>query len=718
MTQRHPFGGRVGAYLVAVIVVAIAVGLRLSLDPWLGNRLPFVTLFGAVAVAVWVGGVGAAILAATLGYLACSYLYLGLGTTTGFPDPSHTVGIAVYFLTCTIIVISGAAMRRTRRREWESAELLRVTFASIGDGVLSTDALGNIVQLNPVAEHLTGWAQAEAKGKPLEVVYDAIDEATRQPIRVPLDCGTGSTPFERPRSLILRSRRGMETPIDDNVSPIRDGDGKVIGCVLTFRDVVARRQEDRRFREMADAAPVLIWISDAQGQRIWFNTRWLEFVGGAAQGEDAGGWTDNVHPEDLDRCVSTHAHAFDRRESFALEYRLRRFDGEYRWVLDNGIPRFGDGGEFLGYLGSCVDISSSRDASERLRSLVETVLDGIVTMDSDGRIETINPAGEVLFGYTAAEIVGQNVGMLMPEPFQAEHNTYISRYLETGEAKVIGIGREVEGRRKDGSTFPMDLSVSEFVLGERRYFTGVVRDITEQQLTLTKLQEADRRKDEFLATLAHELRNPLAPLVSGLELLKLVQTKDPSMVQIRGLLERQVALLVRLVDDLLDVSRVSSGKLRLDMETVDLAQVLEIAIETAWPLIEAGGHELTVAITPEPVPVRGDSTRLAQLFVNLLNNAAKYTTEAGHIQLALERHGTEAVVRVRDNGIGIPAHQLPDIFEMFSQTDHALGRAQGGLGIGLSLVKGLVGLHGGTIEASSEGINLGSEFVVRLPLEA
>jgi signal transduction histidine kinase/CheY-like chemotaxis protein len=232
------------------------------------------------------------------------------------------------------------------------------------------------------------------------------------------------------------------------------------------------------------------------------------------------------------------------------------------------------------------------------------------------------------------------------------------------------------------------------------------------------LQDADRRKDEFLATLAHELRNPLAPIRSSLQILKMPRVDAPTADRSREMMERQVHHLVRLVDDLLDVSRVMRGKVELRKERVELAAVVARAVETAQPLIEAQAHELTVDLPRESLPLEADLVRLAQVLGNLLTNAAKYTEAGGRIWLAARRDGDRVVLRVRDTGIGIPADMLPKVFDLFVQVDHATTKAQGGLGIGLTLVKNLVELHDGTVEAHSAGVGKGSEFVMRLPLLA
>ncbi len=364
-----------------------------------------------------------------------------------------------------------------------------------------------------------------------------------------------------------------------------------------------------------------------------------------------------------------------------------------------------------------------RDAEERMRSVVDHVLDGIVTIDERARIESFNPAAEQLFGYARDEVVGQNVKVLMPEPYHSEHDHEVLQYLRSGRARVIGGVREVIGRRKDGSTFPMELAVSEFHVRERRYFTGIVRDITERKRLERELRKriealdaADRQKDEFLAMLAHELRNPLAPMRNALHLLKMPHADPPMVQHARAIMDRQLSHLVRLVDDLLDVSRIVRGKVELRRELVDLRGVVQRAVETAQPSLDAHGHRLQADLPDEPVWVHADVVRLAQAIANLLTNAAKYTDPAGRVSLLVGVQDDRAVVTVRDTGVGIPPDMLPRVFDLFVQGDRSLERSQGGLGIGLTLVERLVELHDGRVSAYSAGQGQGSEFTVRLPL--
>ncbi len=364
-------------------------------------------------------------------------------------------------------------------------------------------------------------------------------------------------------------------------------------------------------------------------------------------------------------------------------------------------------------------------AEQRMRSVVDHVIDGIVTIDEGGNVESFNPAAEKMFGYQSAEVLGRNVKMLMPEPYYSEHDAYLDNYVSTGKPKIIGIGREVVGRRKDGSTFPMELAVSEFHIGARRYFTGIVRDITERKRLEDQLRErvdalaeADRQKDEFLAMLSHELRNPLAPMRNALYLLKRAQ-QDPETVQAaRDVMERQMHQLVRLVDDLLDVSRIIRGKIDLRRDRLDIGAVVARAVETAQPVVDAHGHVVSVSLPESPLEVEGDMVRLAQVVSNLLTNAAKYSGSAGRIDVLARRDGDVALITVRDRGAGIPHELLPRVFDLFVQGAHTLARSQGGLGIGLTLVRRLVEMHGGTVCAASAGPGQGSEFSVRLPLAA
>jgi PAS domain S-box-containing protein len=360
--------------------------------------------------------------------------------------------------------------------------------------------------------------------------------------------------------------------------------------------------------------------------------------------------------------------------------------------------------------------AARRDSEARYRALIESSVYGVITIDQAGIIQSANPAAERLFGYSSSEMIGRNVSMLMPEPYKREHDTYLHNYLATGVRKIIGIGREVAGRRKDGSTFPMDLAVAEFQHGGKRHFTGTVHDISVRKGAEQALKDADRNKNEFLATLGHELRNPLNAIGVALALLE-ADRDSPAGDEARAVIGRQYADMVRLVDDLLDLSRISRGAIHLKLEPVELAPLLNDVARDNQRLCESLGHQLAVELPAQPITLHADPTRLRQMVGNLLTNAFRYTPRGGKILLEASRHDKHAVIRVVDSGVGLSAQDLGRVFDMFVQIRDDQRTAPRGLGIGLSLVRNLAQLHGGSVVAASAGAGQGCTFTLRLPLE-
>ncbi len=357
----------------------------------------------------------------------------------------------------------------------------------------------------------------------------------------------------------------------------------------------------------------------------------------------------------------------------------------------------------------------------------------------------LNPAFARLVGRERKDLVGRPFAEAVPEGAANGCLALLDRVFRTGAPEKLA---EQEHRHLGPAPVYWSYSVWA-ILGEDEHPAGVMIQVTDatevalyrrqslmmneallvsgtRQHELTgvaetlnaRLKAEVRARDHFLAVLSHEIRNPLSALSNGLYLLGLAGQDQAAAEGTRNIMGRQMKQLVRLVDDLLDVSRIATGKVELHKERVDLATVVSDAIEASGPLIDAGGHQLTVTLPPDPVLVDGDPPRLTQVFQNLLGNAAKYSEPGGHIRMSVEQDGGEVVVRIRDSGIGIPAADLPHVFEVFVQVDTSWKRAQGGFGIGLSLVKEFVGLHGGRVEAHSDGLGKGSEFVVRLPLPA
>lgn len=352
---------------------------------------------------------------------------------------------------------------------------------------------------------------------------------------------------------------------------------------------------------------------------------------------------------------------------------------------------------------------------------MESSDDAIIGKDLNGIIQSWNAAAQRLFGYTAEQAVGRHISFLIPAERANEEDRILAR-LRAGE-RIYHF--DTVRLRSDGRPIHVSLTISPIrdQTGRIVGASKIARDITDRKQAeeriyglMAQLKSADRRKDEFLATLAHELRNPLAPLRNVLEILKRRHGNGEVMQLVCSTLERQLGQMSRLVDDLLDINRISQGKLELRKEPIELASVVHQSIEACRPLVENAQHELQILLPPEPIYLHADSARLVQVFSNLLINACKYTPRGGRISLSVEQRGRMAVIHVKDTGLGIPPDQLASIFEMFSQVDRSSEYSQGGLGIGLTLVKRLVEMHGGSVEAYSEGQNLGSEFVVCLPL--
>ena len=364
-------------------------------------------------------------------------------------------------------------------------------------------------------------------------------------------------------------------------------------------------------------------------------------------------------------------------------------------------------------------VSSERRLADRAQALLAAVVessdDAILTKTLDGLILSWNAGAERMFGYAADEVVGTPVTRLVPANRQSEEADLLHR-VSLGE-RVASFETERVARNGDVLDISVTLSPIRDESGSIVGASSIARDIRARKALEASLREADRRKDDFLAVLAHELRNPLAPIRNSAALLRLAGTVDPSTRHAAEVIERQVQHMARLLDDLLDVSRITRNRLELRRERVTLREVLDAALETTRPLLESQRQAVTSVLPEEPVYFDGDPVRLAQVFANLLSNASKYSDAGADVRLtATLTHGT-VVVEVLDEGIGIAPEMLPHVFEMFAQSSQAIGRLQGGLGIGLALVKGLVELHGGRVDVDSDG-RRGSRFTVVLPIDA
>ena len=483
--------------------------------------------------------------------------------------------------------------------------------------------------------------------------------------------------------------------------------------------------EDPYRRLVEGARDYAIFLLDRGGHVLSWNAG-AERIKGYQAAEIVGRHFSLFYPEDANaKGWPQHELAVaDARGRFEDEgWRVRK-DGSRFWA-NVVITAMRDAtGTLRGFSKITRDISERRRyeetlrlSEERFRLLVESVKDyAIFMLDPEGRVVSWNAGAQRIKGYAAQDVIGRHFSVFYTE--EARRRKWPDQELSSARQQ----GRfEDEGLRvrKDGTTFWANVVLTPVYdrEGVRRGYAKITRDLTERQ-RIEALEQAERQANEFLAMLAHELRNPLAPMANALKLLAGRPTLDSTEQWVRDVLERQTSQMTRLVDDLLDVSRVTRAAMVLDRKPVDVRTSVRNAVDAARQWVDEAGHRVELSIAEERLMVDGDEVRLHQIFQNLLHNAAKYTPPGGRIEVNARREGGEAVICVRDNGVGMSAELLESAFELFKQGGQSLDRQKGGLGVGLTLVQRLAGLHGGSVEAHSEGAGKGSEFVVRLPLRA
>jgi PAS domain S-box-containing protein len=524
-------------------------------------------------------------------------------------------------------------------------------------------------------------------------------------------------------------RHGGQRWIHARYTPHRDETGEVVGVVCLVTDVSSRKQAGHaraRLAAIVDSSDDAIISKNLDGIITSWNAGAQRLFGYTAE-EAIGQPVMILIPEER-RHEEQKILERIRQGQPVMPYETvrRRKDGSLVDLSLGVSPLIDENGRIVGASKIGRDITKRKRAEDDLRrsrealnGLIDRAPFGIYIVDRDLKIAQMNARSQAGAFYNIRPVIGRDLAEVMralwPEPVAVEVVAAFRTTLETGEPYRSRNFVSTRADTDNVESYEWELhriTLPDGKLGVVSYYFDTTRLRKAEQA----LREADRRKDEFLATLAHELRNPLAPIRNGLQILRMADKDPAAAIAVRDMLERQVNHLVRLVDDLMEVARVTRGRIELRREPVDLGALLRSAVETSKPLIEAARHELTVSVPPEPVTVVADPVRLAQIVANLLNNAAKYTDEGGRIALSGYRDGNYAVVSVRDTGIGIPVDVLPRVFDLFAQADRTYDRTQGGLGIGLTLVRTLVELHGGTVTAASAGPGSGSEFVVRLPL--
>lgn len=879
----------------------------------------------------------------------------------------------------------------------ESEQRFRNLFEQLPTlAVQGYDHQRRVIYWNDASEAIYGYSKAEALGQPLEALI--IPPPMRAGVVAAIaDWIEHGNAIPAGRLELLR-RDGSLVPVySSHVMQWNSRGEAEMYCVdIDLRDLEALqsalRASESRFQAMADSAPVLIWVTGTDQGCIWCNQQWLDFTGRTLAEEMGDGWSEGVHPDDLANCLAVYREHFEQREPFDIQFRMRRADGQYRWLIDRGVPHFNPSGEFLGYIGSCVDFTARKLAEdarhaneERLRLALRAANAGIWDWDIRSGTMLWSPENYALYGLdpsagmpteaewarcihpddlarvkqaiarvregseaeyqtefrilspefgerwlfgmgrvehaadgTPVRMTGINLnitnrkwieqaledarkaaveeknlletvmqvlpvgvaivdshgssirhnrdydniwrGPLPPVRTTADNAAYQAWWVDSGQpvqphewasALAVEQGEQVVNQmlriqRFDGSqayvmnsaapirdglnniigsavviqditelkqiehalrdsqerfelaaeigcsaTWDWNVLTNE-VIWSRSHFeilgyqpdevepsyaawidrvhpedrafleteitrcmcdksdylaifrvvwpdasvhwlsargrfeyaddarcvrmVGAMADITSLKLAELALRDADRRKDEFLAMLSHELRNPLTPIRNAAHILGRLDVNEPKVRWAQAIIERQVTHLTHLVDELLDVSRIARNKVTLKLERVELADLVRQVCESVQPLIAAKKHHFKVNMPKARVMLNGDLVRLIQVFQNLLDNAAKYTPDGGHIEFTGRLQEGEVELQVRDNGVGMPADLLPGVFELFLQGERSLDRSQGGLGIGLTVVRRLLELHGGCVEAASDGAGLGATFTVHLPL--
>jgi PAS domain S-box-containing protein len=592
--------------------VAAALALTHLLRPYTSETVFLVPFMAAVVLGTWFGGLAPGLVTVGVSFLVNQY-YFGPPSHTWEVSSGSLIRLFIFAVVGVFVVLllesrNRAVLQREEQRRW-----LHVTMASAGDGLVVTDAAGSVAFLNPIAERITGWTAAEARGRLLRDILHIVNETTGE--RVPDPVGkvlaTGAV-VGLANHTVLQTRDGRQVPIDDSAAPVVGPDGEIRGVVLLFRDVSERRGIERRLAEQADG----------------------------------------------------------------LRQRA---------------------------------------------ALVEQALDPIFARGLDRRIVFWNKASETLYGWTAEEAVGQNAHELLRTEFPQSVEAVENRLILTGvwDGEIVHTCRD--GRRIVEESRHVLVHDDE---GRGRIILEMNRDITarrraedERERALREAREANRLKDEFLTTLSHELRTPLNAILGWSQILLQASIDEETTRRALRTIARNAEAQSQLIADVLDVSRIVSGKLRITVQRVDVARLSAESLDSVRPAAEGKGIELRQDIAPESLWLRADPDRLQQILWNLLTNAIKFTPPGGTVTLRVAAGDSTVRISVVDTGVGITADFLPRVFERFSQRDSSTTRVHGGLGLGLAIVRHLAEAHGGTVWAESEGENLGATFTVALPVQ-
>ena len=700
---------RIAGCVAALLLTGAALALRSLLGQDTGSRLPMLPFMPAVVIGAWIGGAWAGLFGLALALVASVYA-IHTGVQGGLGDSVNVIRLIVF-----AAVGVGVALIAERAHRWHAREAgLRLTaetarqsldavVAGIPDPFYTVGADWRISAVSDRFAALRGRTRGELIGSTLWTQFPELagTELERQLRR--LAARPGEVTFEARdeasgrwlRHHLYSSEHGVAVLMSD----VTD----------TRRAVEALRHEQELLQRVIDGVPAMITIYDPAARALRVNREFEQLTGHSGADAGASPVVDAAFPDAVYR--ASIRELVEGGRSGWIDLRMRTRDGRdldtvwaYTRLSDDTLVGIG------------IDETTRRQAEDtagRLAAIVESSEDAIISLSMDGRITSWNPSAEQLFGFQASEVTGQPITIVIPPDRRGEEERILAS-LAAGERIAH---YETVRVTKDGRAVDVSLTVSPIrdragaIVGASK----VARDISARKTIEREHEEADRRQNEFLETLAHELRNPLAPIRSSLELLRLSGDVSPTVRHVHDMLERQVRHLVGLVDDLVDVSRITHGRIELQRQRFNFSDAVRVSVDVTRPIIDARRQHLTVSMPPEPLPVDGDLSRLTQVVTKLLQNAPKFTHEGGEIGVEVSRSDGQIVLRVRDNGRGIDPEFLPQVFGLFAQGDRPSEHESSGLGVGLTLVQRLTELHGGRAEARSEGIGRGSEFVIWLP---
>ncbi|MFZ2313780.1 MAG: PAS domain S-box protein [Methylobacter sp.] len=737
----------VNVYIASTLATAAILFVLKNLQFVFGSSPPLLLFLSVIAFAAWYGGLRAGFFTTMLSAAASAYFLIEPYDSFYIASSSEILRIimlvSVGAIFSLIITLLHNQEKRALQTVMEREEQLKQEIAKRN----RTQAERNLyISLAKSSTEFIGMC--DTKGVPIFINdaglsflgLDSLEQGLKTPVKeffFPEDQAFimeefYPAVFQNGRGEVeIRFRHfktGKALWVIHNVFTLKDLNDKIIGLGTLSTNITKRKQAEEALRESqmdlnhAQAvAHIGNWRMDICNNRLELSDENFQIFG-IPKGTPLTyqSFLDCVHPEDRLFVDAAWKDALTGK-SYDIEHRVI-VGQKVKWVRELAVLEFDENGSVRGAFGTTediTDIKSSQEALQHERAFLRQVIDAAPSMifvkDREGRYLLGNEAVAQAYGTRPESLVGLTDENLNPNDDEVTH--FYQDDLDVINNRKPKRILEDKLTHADGSihwysTVKIPLLDDDASCNK---LLGVATDITDRKRAEEALQLADRRKDEFLAMLAHELRNPLAPIRNAVQLLKMKEASDATLTWSRNVIDRQVTHLARLLDDLLDVARIMQGKITLKTERFELVDIVNNAVEASYPLIESRSQDLIISKATTPQWIEGDRVRLAQALSNLLNNAAKYTSEGGKITLSTMEEGSNAVIEIRDTGIGIAPDTLPHIFDLFTQADHSLAHSQGGLGIGLTLVRQLVEIHGGTITAASDGIGQGSLFTVRLP---